>query len=64
MSEATNAVPNPGSPEAGALGCLCPVMDNARGKGIPTTAGVHFWINADCPVHCGNPPSNNPKGEG
>jgi hypothetical protein len=48
----TSAVPNPGSDAAVAIGCKCPVMDNARGRGIG--AGALFWISAECPVHCGN----------
>ena len=43
-------VPNPGSDEAVAIGCTCPVMDNARGKGhmcIPD----YYWISGGCPVH-------------
>lgn len=39
---------NPGSDEAVAQGCTCPVMDNRRGAGI--TRDV-FWINDACPLH-------------
>ncbi len=39
--------PNPGSPEALAQGCLCPVIDNCRGRGI----GGQFWMNLECPLH-------------
>lgn len=46
--------PNPGSDEAVKQGCLCPVIDNGRGKG----AGVRnddgtpiFWISSECPIH-------------
>lgn len=41
--------PNPGSDEAIALGCICPVLDNAHGEGArgPGT----FWVNRDCPIH-------------
>ncbi len=45
-------LPNPGSDEARALGCRCPVLDNAHGRGFPW--GGHdpsFWIRADCPLH-------------
>jgi hypothetical protein len=47
--------PNPGSNEAIALGCTCPVMDNGHGQGFPWpgTEGPSFWVNADCPVHGG-----------
>ena len=41
-------VPNPGSDEAIAQGCVCPVLDNAHGKG---TGDGLFWVNEDCPVH-------------
>jgi len=45
-------VPNPGSPEAVELGCLCPVHDNARGRGAAMTDnGPVFWQNANCPLH-------------
>jgi hypothetical protein len=47
MSETT---PNPGSPEAEAIGCRCPILDNAHGKGCGWGPGK-FWINGDCPVH-------------
>lgn len=42
---------NPGSPEATANGCTCPVMDNANGAGVPGADGKTFWINGDCPLH-------------
>ncbi len=38
--------PNPGSDEALALGCRCPVLDNGRGR-----AGPPWWITQGCPVH-------------
>ena len=48
--------PNPGSDEAVAAGCTCPVMDNARGRGIPITTDeggieIAFWMSGDCPLH-------------
>jgi hypothetical protein len=45
--------PNPGSDEALDLGCSCPVLDNAHGRGIWTGNGLEpaFWISADCPLH-------------
>lgn len=46
--ETTSAVPNPGSDEAVTRGCTCPVLDNARGRGI--TTGI-FWITEGCPLH-------------
>lgn len=42
--------PNPGSDEAKKMGCICPVMDNAHGKGWMGQEGV-YWINRKCPVH-------------
>jgi len=44
------STPNPGSPDAVALGCLCPVMDNNHGKWAPYPPGG-WWITAGCPVH-------------
>ena len=44
-------VPNPGSDEAIKLGCICPVMDNHHGYGIPSDAGPLFWYTSGCPVH-------------
>lgn len=43
---------DPGSKSAINKGCTCPVLDNHRGKGIPTVDGKPvFWISADCPLH-------------
>lgn len=47
-------IPPPGSKEAIALGCLCPELDNGRGKGsghIDSEGNPMFWISFDCPVH-------------
>jgi hypothetical protein len=49
-------VPNPGSDEARALGCRCPVLDNNRGRypyrGYDEATGGALWvIMADCPLH-------------
>ena len=50
---------NPGSEEAVAAGCKCPVLDNGHGKGIygggvkNEKGKVIFWINEDCPLHGG-----------
>lgn len=48
--------PNPGSEEAIKAGCLCPVMDNNNGKGLPIpdkdgTVRTAFWMSGDCPLH-------------
>ena len=43
----------PGSEEACAKGCKCPVMDNAE---MPSNKK---WVNADCPLHgCPKPDEN------
>ena len=38
---------NPGSREAIAEGCLCPVLDNNHGVGV----GGSFWMVDNCPLH-------------
>jgi len=44
--------PAPGSKEALALGCKCPVIDNAYGQGIPRSGREPMFVfNAECPVH-------------
>ena len=43
--------PNPGSEEAQALGCTCPVIDNNYGKGVQTKDGPMFWYSEDCLLH-------------
>ena len=42
--------PNPGSDEAVSQGCLCPILDNAKGKGAWGDPGT-FWIAPSCPLH-------------
>jgi hypothetical protein len=52
MSE--NTKPSPGSDEAIAQGCKCPVLDNGHGKGSGRAIDgrpVVFWINVECPIH-------------
>ncbi len=45
----------PGSKEAVADGCLCPVSDNHHGLGVGsmTAEGSHpcYWFNYDCKLH-------------
>ena len=45
----------PGSPLSEVHGCICPTMDNARGRGVQITTAngteTMFWINGACPVH-------------
>lgn len=43
--------PNPGSNEAIAQGCICPVTDNHYGAGVPSADGPQFWYVENCPVH-------------
>lgn len=44
--------PNPGSKEAGEQGCLCPVIDNAHGRGyLGNGERFGFVINEHCPLH-------------
>jgi hypothetical protein len=50
------AAPSPGSDEALDLGCTCPVLDNAHGKGAQGTwdkpeGEKLFWITWGCPLH-------------
>jgi len=47
MDEVDKQKFNPGSSEAIALGCICPVMDNHYGKGIDG----NFWYTEYCPYH-------------
>ena len=47
---------NPGSDEAIAAGCTCPIMDNGRGRGYlggvqDDTGQTVFVIAGDCPLH-------------
>lgn len=49
MSE-TSTVPNPGSNEAIQQGCLCPVLDNCRGRGYRGVPGLYVY-SEDCPLH-------------
>ena len=49
--EKYGVIPNPGSDEAIALGCTCPVLDNNHGKGFPYGGETSFWYNGECPVH-------------
>lgn len=56
MTDAPRDVPPPGSFEAVAQGCECPVLDNGRGRGYMGGAkdaegNTIFVINCDCPLH-------------
>lgn len=44
--------PAPGSPEAVAQGCTCPVMDNGHGRGLFGDGQRFGWVMSwDCPLH-------------
>ena len=51
----TEPKPNPGSDDAIAQGCTCPVIDNHHGEGMPKPlypdGTRYFWMSADCPLH-------------
>jgi hypothetical protein len=52
----TEKPPNPGTREALALGCTCPVLDNAHGRGyLGGMKDEHgetlFVYTSDCPIH-------------
>lgn len=47
----SSEIPPPGSDAALALGCRCPVLDNAHGRGIPTRDGPAYWISTACSLH-------------
>ena len=54
MGKTMPDLPNPGSDAALDLGCTCPVLDNAHGRGIgkdPKTGETLFWYTADCKLH-------------
>ncbi len=53
----------PGSDAAWNHGCTCPVVDNARGRGVELSAGTFFWINASCPIHGKPSPCEAPQVE-
>lgn len=42
--------PNPGSKQAIALGCTCPVIDNGHGRGYLGQPDV-FVVTEGCPLH-------------
>jgi hypothetical protein len=43
----------PGSGAAKDAGCLCPVLDNAHGRGayVDEHGAPQFWIVEGCPLH-------------
>lgn len=54
--------PNPGSDDAVAKGCSCPILDNAHGRGWmggvkdKETGETIFVYTVGCPVHRPHPP--------
>lgn len=46
-------IPDPGTREAIAMGCTCPVEDNNHGKGytLGPEGEVLFIYSGDCPIH-------------
>lgn len=46
-------VPNPGSKDAQAQGCVCPVLDNNHGAyPLAVIDGKEWWtFRVDCPLH-------------
>jgi len=47
----TDNKPKPGSPEAVALGCRCPVYDNCNGEGVVIDGERVWWRTVVCPLH-------------
>ena len=43
--------PPPGTTEAQAQGCNCPVEDNKHGRGVEHGIEVFYWVNGGCPLH-------------
>jgi len=43
-------IPNPGSDEAIELGCICPILDNAHGRGYLGQKNI-FVHNCACQLH-------------
>jgi len=47
-NKVSTETPTPGSDEAIALGCCCPVLDNGHGRG---RGDGTFWVIEGCPLH-------------
>jgi hypothetical protein len=42
----------PGSEDARKRGCICPVIGNHYGRGVPKPdGGRDYWVNAMCMLH-------------
>ncbi len=50
MVPGVSKLPNPGSDEARAEGCICPVAENNGGLTAPSPPDS-WWQRTDCPVH-------------
>ena len=50
MNSRENPPPNPGSREALAIGCTCPVLDNNHGRGYYGDP-ERFVMTEGCPLH-------------
>lgn len=45
-------IPTPGSPDAKAQGCRCPVLDNGNGRGYLGDGTRFGWVmSSDCQLH-------------
>jgi hypothetical protein len=52
MKDENKTPPPPGSDDAIALGCKCPVLDNGHGRGAYIKDGEWiFWYSTDCELH-------------
>jgi hypothetical protein len=58
----TDTGQKPGSDEALALGCLCPVIDNGHGRGYMGQPGIYV-MRDDCPLHGFTPPAGSERAE-
>lgn len=54
--------PKPGSEQARAEGCCCPVLDNNNGRSAPFPPD-NWWISGECPLHAAAPGDGPPKVE-
>ncbi len=52
MAKSSIKSPKPGTPEARAVGCSCPVMDNCNGLGRGGDGRRYGWyISSECEFH-------------
>lgn len=51
-TENTPTTPNPGSAAAIGQGCVCAIIDNYYGEGVPGSDGSRYWYRSmDCSLH-------------